>query len=353
MPPLAVRRSRPPSAVSAIATSKPAARSSPSAAQARGARRAQHHRTPAGERRRRRGPGAGAASPDASGSSTQNREPASPRPSTPMVPPIASARRRPMASPRPRPPCRRVVEMSPWTNASNRSGEVSALTPTPVSSNSMRTPPPAATAARTSTLPVSVNVIALDSSLRTMRRTRAASPTTSAGSAGSIDGGEVQAFLVRAPGVDLDGGVDDRGEIEGRVRQRQRAALEGGVVDRVLDDRQHRLAGGEGRRDVLVLLRRQRRLEQQAGAAEHGVHRRLELVAHRGEKSRPRPRRGVGVAPRVGELALEAGNRVAHRGPPARAPGRRRAGSACLPRPIAVQRSTAASTIAAWIGFTR
>ena len=44
-------------------------------------------------------------------------------------------------------------------------------------------------------------------------------------------GGEVQALLVRAPGVDLDGGVDDRREIEGRVRQRQRAAFERGVVD--------------------------------------------------------------------------------------------------------------------------
>ena len=104
-----------------------------------------------------------------------------------------------MASPRPMPPCRRVVEVSPWTNASNRSGVVSALTPTPVSSNSMRTPPPAATAARTSTLPVSVNVIAFDSSLRTMRRTRAASPTTSAGSAGSITAARSRPFSCARP----------------------------------------------------------------------------------------------------------------------------------------------------------
>ncbi len=327
VPPLAVRRSRPPAAVSATATSKPAARSSPSAA--RRVARAAHNTTA----RRPANAGAGAGR-RRSGVAGRERQ-LDPEPRAGAVqavdadgPPIASARRRQMASPRPMPPCRRVVEVSPWTNASNRSGAVSALTPTPVSSNSMRTPPPAATAARTRTLPVSVKVIAFDSSLRTMRRTRAASPTTSAGSAGSITAARSRPFSWARAGVDLDGGVDDRGEIEGRVRQRQRAALERGVVDRVLDDRQHRLAGGEGRRDVLVLLRRQRRLEQQAGAAEHGVHRRLELVAHRGEEGRPRPRRGIGLAPRVGELALEAGNRVAHRGPPARAPGRRRAGSA-------------------------
>ena len=51
----------------------------------------------------------------------------------------------------------------------------------------------------------------------------------------------------------------------------------------------------------------------------------------------------VGLAARVGELALEAGDRVAHGVAPA---------AACW-RPMADQRSTAASTIAAWIGFTR
>ncbi len=170
-------------------------------------------------------------------------------------------------------------------------------------------------------------------------------------------GREVQALLVGAPGVDLHGRVDERGEIEGGVRQRQRAAFEGGVVDRVLDDRQHRLAGGERRRDVLVLLRRQRRLEEQAGGAEDGVHRRLELVAHRREEGGPRPGRGLGLAPRVGELALEAGDHgVAHRVPPGERTETTAASSAmavACSRPIADQRSTAARTMAAWIGFTR
>ena len=72
------------------------------------------------------------------------------------------------------------------------------------------------------------------------------------------------------------------------------------------------------------------------------------------EYSAPRVLDIGGGSGRVGELALEAGDRVPHRGPPCARAGAPSSGigMACW-LPIAVQRSTAASTIAAWIGFTR
>ena len=104
------------------------------------------------------------------------------------VPPMRSARRREIDSPRPVPPCVRAVEAAACTNGSKSASRRSAETPTPVSRTARRTSTPAllGTAdAVTSISPASVNLMAFESRLSRIWRTRAGSPTTSAGTLAS------------------------------------------------------------------------------------------------------------------------------------------------------------------------
>jgi len=57
--------------------------------------------------------------------------------------------------------------------------------------------------------------------------------------------------------------------------------LDLGEVEDVIDDGQQRIAGIADRGDVVVLLGVERSIEQQAAHANHRVHRRADLVAHR------------------------------------------------------------------------
>ena len=126
-----------------------------------------------------------------------------PSPGTPLLsatsePSISSDRRRLIARPRPVPPNRRAIVASAWLNDWNRRPIRSAGMPIPVSETASRIShrrdaPGASPSAssgdpvtRTTTSPVSVNLIEFDSRFSVIWRSRPASPTTQAGSSGSI-----------------------------------------------------------------------------------------------------------------------------------------------------------------------
>ena len=149
-----------------------------------------------------RGAGTLTASAGASGATilTTKRlpSPGTPLLSTVMVPPCSSARRLLIASPRPVPPNRREIEASAWLNDWNRRPMRSGGMPIPVSrtatsiSQCRSAVAPATGAAATgrpetdtTTSPASVNLTAFDRRLRTIWRSRPASPVKACGSFGS------------------------------------------------------------------------------------------------------------------------------------------------------------------------
>ncbi len=87
------------------------------------------------------------------------------------------------------------------------------------------------------------------------------------------------------------------------------AGLDLRVVEDVVDHVQQRVAARVDDLGELALLAREVGAEQQVGHADHGVHRRPDLVAHRGEEGALGLRRRLGLLTR----ALELGDIVVHR----------------------------------------
>ena len=114
------------------------------------------------------------------------------------------------------------------------------------------------------------------------------------------------------------------------ARRRSKAAalqleppgLDLGEVEDVVDDAQQRVAARADDLGELALLGGQLGVEQQAGHADDGVHRRADLVAHRREEGALRLCRRLGLLARAFELAEVA--RLVDRGR-----GERREGIGC------------------------
>ena len=93
-------------------------------------------------------------------------------------PPCSSRMWRTMASPRPRPPWRRVLELSACRKRSNRCGRNSGVMPCPVSVTVMTTSAPAPAHSSSTRPPRGVNLIALESRFQTTCCRRPGSPET-------------------------------------------------------------------------------------------------------------------------------------------------------------------------------
>ncbi len=134
---------------------------------------------------------------------------------------------------------------------------------------------------RTTTPPAWVNLIALPTRLSSTWRSRPGSPVTTRGHV-RLDRRSRQLEAL-APGRAGPAGrdvLDDRAQVEVDRLQLELARLDLREVQDVVDDAEQRLARPPNRLGVLALLRRERRVEQQARHADHAVHRRADLVAH-------------------------------------------------------------------------
>ena len=104
--------------------------------------------------------------------------------------------------------------------------------------------------------------------------------------------GELEPLPRRRLGDQVEGRLDARPQIEGMPLQLQTAGVDLGEVEDVVDDAEQRLAARADDGGELALARRQIGVEQQAAHADHRVHRRADLVAHRRQE---RALGGVGL----------------------------------------------------------
>lgn len=98
--------------------------------------------------------------------------------------------------------------------------------------------------------------------------------------------------------------MDARFEVEIVQVQLHPAGLHLGVVEDVVDDRQQRLAGPIDRVHVFTLFAVQRGFQQQLSHAQHAVHRRTDLVTHRGQELALGQGRRLGLVARVDQCLL-------------------------------------------------
>ena len=101
--------------------------------------------------------------------------------------------------------------------------------------------------------------------------------------------------------------------VEYQGLQLDAARLDLRIVERVVEQREERLARGADRLDEISLVAREGRVEQERRHADHRVHGRADLVRHHREELALGPRGLVGALPqlalvldRAGELALVA-----------------------------------------------
>ncbi|MCY1523049.1 hypothetical protein D9M68_579320 [compost metagenome] len=115
----------------------------------------------------------------------QNSEPSPGLLVTPISPPICSTRRLEITRPRPVPPAWRVIELSAWLKAWNRLRSSSSARPMPVSCTLMRSWARSAlsssTMARTTMVPLWVNLMALLTRLVRICLSRCGSPISDSG----------------------------------------------------------------------------------------------------------------------------------------------------------------------------
>ena len=196
------------------------------------------------------------------------------------------------------PPYLRVVDESACENDWNRRLMPSADSPMPVSrtANVSSACPSAAGAAVTvsTTSPRSVNFTALERRLRMIWRSRVTSPTMAGGNIAFEHVGGVEVLLHGAGRDEVERRLDAVAQVE-RLRLDVHApGFDLREVEDVVDDREQRIAGIADGGRVVVLLGVELRVEQQAAHADHGVHRRADLVAHRREE------RALGLVGRLG-----------------------------------------------------
>jgi hypothetical protein len=86
----------------------------------------------------------------------------------------------------------------------------------------------------------------------------------------------------------LDHALGCVGDLERRRPELDLAGLDLGEVEHLIDQRQQCIGRGRDGAGISALLGRELGVEQEAGHAENAVHRRSDLVAHRGEEARLR-----------------------------------------------------------------
>ena len=178
-----------------------------------------------------------------------------------------------------------------------------------------RSPPPAAARrdpsagsrrTRTDTPPSSVNFSALATRFTSTCRSRPGSPRTTAGTSGWIAHASSRPLACARSAsrsrlssivVARSNSMDSSSSWPASIFEKSRMSLM--MVSSASPELAHRLR-------VLALLRRQRRVEQQPRHADHPVHRRPDLVAHRGQELALRPARRLGRVPRLPQLLLRA-----------------------------------------------
>ena len=189
------------------------------------------------------------------------------------------------------PPYLRVVDESSWLNSSNSRCSRSAGMPMPVSRtatcSSLGSSPGSAVS---TTSPASVNLTALPSRFTSTWRKRVTSPFRPVGKSRIDQEGELEPLARRRLGDQVERRLDARAQVERMPLQLQAAGVDLREVEDVVDDAEQRLAARADDLGELALARRQVGVEQQAAHADHRVHRRADLVAHRRQE---RPLGGV------------------------------------------------------------
>ncbi len=209
---------------------------------------------------------------------------------------MSSARRLLMARPSPVPPYLRVVDESAWENDWNRRPIASCERPMPVS--------------RTA------NVSSTRSSASGLRRDRddhfacfgelhrvrkqvedhLPQPRDVArnrrGHVALEEISDVEVLVDGARRDEVERRFDAVAQVERRDLDVHAACLDLREVEDVVDDGEQRIARLANGRRVIVLLGVERRVEQEPAHADHRVHRRADLVAHRGEEAALRFVRG-------------------------------------------------------------
>ena len=212
--------------------------------------------------------------------------------STHMRPPISSASRLLMARPRPVPPYLRVVEESTWLKDWNRRSmpvRRNADAGVAHGEGAARPGRPAAcrrTVTVSTTSPCSVNLTALVSRLSRIWRRRVTSPMMAARHVALEQVGQCRGPSRRpARSTRSSADFDAVAQVEGL--RSPAPCLPASIlreVEDVVDDRQQRVAAVADGLGEVALLGVQRRVQQQAAHADDGVHRRADLVAHRGQE---------------------------------------------------------------------
>ena len=105
--------------------------------------------------------------------------------------------------------------------------------------------------------------MALPARLSSTWRSRAASPITLAGRRSSTNGGDLDAFRLRARRQQLDRLLDQRAQRERPRIEIELAGFDLGEIENLLDQRQQRFAGSLRRLGIGRLLGRERGVEQQ------------------------------------------------------------------------------------------
>ena len=144
-----------------------------------------------------------------------------------------------------------------------------------------------------------MNLTALASRLSRICRSRVTSPLTAGRHVALEHVGEVELLLRRARADEVERRLDALAQIERLRLDVHAAGLDLREVEDVVDDREQRVAGVADRGGVVALLVVERRVEQQPAHADHRVHRRADLVAHRGEERALRLVRRLGLRARA------------------------------------------------------
>ena len=111
--------------------------------------------------------------------------------------------------------------------------------------------------------------------------------------------GGVEMLLDGARGDEVERRLDAFAQVERLRLDVHPAGLDLREIEDVVDDGEQRVAGLADRRDVVVLLVVERRVEQEPAHADHRVHRRADLVAHRREERALRLVGGLGLRARL------------------------------------------------------
>ena len=159
---------------------------------------------------------------------------------------------------------------------------------------------------RTTTSPASVNLTPFESRFNSTWRRRASSPRIPAGRGLVDQAAELDPLLPRAWRDDVQRSLHALTQAERLPFEVDFAGLDLRVVEYVVDHVQQRVSARPDDLGELALLVRQLRVEQEIGHPDHGVHRRPDLMAHRGQEG------ALGLRRRLGLLAgaLELGDVV-------------------------------------------